>query len=269
MEYNSPRNNFSHQIDIVDLVSRSVKLEKKGNNHFGCCPFHSEDTPSFSVSADKHIYKCFGCGVGGDAVSFVMNLQNKTFNQAIKYLSDMYRIDPKKYGITLFNRDAEIDKIITINEEAAKFYHYNLTMAENCQQSRDYLERRNIYPDDILEFNLGVALNEPSYLTRLLKEKQYQEIDIEKSTLVTNGEHQHDFFIDRIIFPIANVNGEVVGFSGRTMSQEKNIPKYLNSKENKAFNKSLTLYNLNKSLPFIKSERVVIIFEGYMDLIRA
>lgn len=269
MEYNSPRNNFAKQIDIVDLVSKTVKLEKRGNNYFGCCPFHGEDTPSLSVNNEKHIYKCFGCGKGGDAIQFVIESQGCTFNQAVTYLANLYNINPQHYGITLFQRNPELDQIISVNDEAAKFYHWNLTMGQEGEYARQYLKARHIEAEDIAEFNLGFALNDRTYLQKILNEKQFNQVAIDDSQLVINGERSHDFFINRVMFPIANVNGETVGFSGRSLVTDPAIPKYLNSRETKAFDKSVTLYNLNKSLPFIKEKREVIIFEGFMDLIRA
>lgn len=251
--------------DIVAVISQYVKLQKRGGNHFGVCPFHNEKTPSFSVSQGKQMYYCFGCGAGGNVITFVMEYENYTFIEAMKYLAE-------RAGISLpLTEETEEQKqqndrkgrLREINKEAAKYYYYQLKSQEG-KKARDYLLSRGLSMATIQKFGLGYALMTNQSLYRYLKEKGYSDELLNQSGLVKIDEKGvRDRFWNRAMFPIMDINHRVIGFGGRVMGDGE--PKYLNSPETALFDKSRNLYGLN--LARTSRRPYMLICEGYMDVI--
>lgn len=251
--------------DIVDVVSEYVKLERKGKDYFGLCPFHKEKTPSFSVVATKQIFYCFGCGKGGNVIHFVMNAENLDFIESIKLLGDRARIQLPEGDSSEEIEKAQLKKeVIKINTEAAKFY-FNTLSTKNGEAGKRYLNNRKISEHTIKKFGIGYSLDEWDILYKHLIEKGYEEKNILKSGLILpnkNGGY-YDRFRSRIIFPIFDVRGNVIGFGGRVL--DGSMPKYMNSPETIIYNKGRNLYALN--IAKNSGDKRIIIVEGYMDVI--
>ena len=250
--------------DIVDVISNYIKLKKNGSSYVGLCPFHNEKSPSFSVSQSKQLYHCFGCGVGGNVITFVMEYENMTFLEAVKLLWD-------RAGMTLEetsyseqeqkNRDIKT-KLLEINKIAATYYYHNLK-SENGKVGLDYFAGRGLTSNTINRFGLGYAGQTGNELYRYLKSKGYDDELLKETGLFTYERGIHDKFWNRVMFPIMDINNRVIGFGGRVMGEAK--PKYLNSPETRLFDKSRNLYGLNIARMSRKSN--MIICEGYMDVI--
>lgn len=252
--------------DIVDVISQYVKLTRKGSSYFGLCPFHNEKTPSFSVTPAKQMYYCFGCGNGGNVFTFVMEYENFTFGEALKYLAD-------RAGVTLpqieYSKEAKEKaerkaKLLEINKQAAQYFYYQL----RCQGGAvawEYLTGRGLSEETIKKFGLGYSDKYSDDLYRYLKSKQYDDELLRDSGLFNVDERNgmYDKFWNRVIFPIMDVNNRVIGFGGRVMGDGK--PKYLNSPETKIFDKSRNLYGLNVARTTRKN--YLLLCEGYMDVI--
>lgn len=252
--------------DIVEVISGYVKLQKKGGNYFGLCPFHSEKSPSFSVSAGKQMYYCFGCGAGGNVFTFLMEYENYSFQEAIKLLAERAGIklpegEPGKEARARESRRAELLKV---NKEAAKYFYFQLR-GKTGEAGYRYLRGRELSDETIHKFGLGFANMTSDDLTRYLKSKGYEDKLIQEAGLAAFDEKygMHDKFWNRVMFPIQDSNNRVIGFGGRVMGDAK--PKYLNSPETMVFDKSRNLYGLN----FARSSRAgnFILCEGYMDVI--
>lgn len=250
--------------DIVDVISGYIKLKKSGSSYVGLCPFHNEKSPSFSVSGTKQMYHCFGCGVGGNVITFVMEYENYTFPEAVKMLAD-------RAGIALpvmeysgeDGRERDIKtKLLEINKIAATFYYHQLKSPAG-QSGLDYLKKRQLSDKTINTFGLGYAPQLTGDLYRMLKEKGYDDELLKESGLFTYEKGIREKFWNRVIFPIMDINNKVIGFGGRVMGDGK--PKYLNSPETKLFDKSKNLYGLNVARSSRKNN--LIICEGYMDVI--
>ena len=252
--------------DIVSVISEYVKLQRKGSSYFGLCPFHNEKSPSFSVSPDKQMYYCFGCGAGGNVFTFIMEYENQTFPEAVKILAD-------RAGITL--PEAELTEeqkrernkrqlLLEINKTAANYFYYQLN-GDQGQQAREYLENRRLSKETQIHFGLGYASKYSNDLYLYLKKKGYQDQILKETGLLTYDEKRgaHDKFWNRVMFPIMDVNNRVIGFGGRVMGD--GTPKYLNSPETMLFDKSRNLYGLNYARTSRKP--YMIICEGYMDVI--
>lgn len=252
--------------DIVDVISSYVKLQRKGSSHMGLCPFHSEKSPSFSVSVSKQMYHCFGCGVGGNVFTFIMEYENYTFVEALKYLAG-------RVGVTL--PEAEISeearrqaglkaRLLEINKEAAKYYYFQLKSPRG-QAAMDYLVNRQLSEDTIKKFGLGYSNQTGDDIYKYLKHLGYDDEVLRESGLVSFDEKHkvYDKFWNRVMFPIMDANNRVIGFGGRVMGD--GLPKYLNSPETKLFDKSRNLYGLNFARTSRKSN--FLICEGYMDVI--
>lgn len=249
------------QIDIVDVIGRSVQLKRAGANYKGLCPFHNEKTPSFIVSPQKQIFTCFGgCGASGDAVEFVKRYYNLDFNEAVQKLADEYGITIKR---NTYNDDRE--KYYEINRQAARFFYKNMTESKNPGYT--YMHNRGIEDKTIKKFGLGYAKDSWSDLYDYFKEKDIDEkILLELGLISQKGDRFFDKFRNRVMFPIINTAGKVIGFGGRALDNEA-MPKYLNSPENKIFQKKNNLYALNATRQEIGKEGAAIIVEGYMDAI--
>ena len=253
--------------DIVDVIGQYVKLTKKGANYFGLCPFHGEKTPSFSVSPQKQIYYCFGCGAGGNVISFLMEYENYSFTEALKYLAERAHIQLPAAGEqgTEGQMRAELrTQLYEVNREAA-LYYYQLLHEEAGRSGYAYFrEKRALSDRTITHFGLGFAAQTPDDLYRYLKGKGYGDELLQQSGLCIIEERgQRDKFWNRVMFPIMDTNNRVVGFGGRVMGDA--LPKYLNSPETPIFDKSSLLYGLN----FARRSRrnFLLLCEGYMDVI--
>ena len=252
--------------DIVDVVGSYVKIQKKGSSYFGLCPFHNEKSPSFSVSGHKQIYYCFGCGAGGNVISFIMNYENYTFQEAVKYLAERAGITLPEVEFTAEAKEKQSKKakLLEINKEAARYFYYQLR-TEKGSQGREYFLKRQLSEETMKKFGLGYALKTPNDLTLYLKSKGYSDDLLVEAGISAFDERfgLHDKFWNRVIFPIQDINHKVIGFGGRVMGD--GTPKYLNSPETMVFDKSRNLYGLN----FARTSRAgnFILCEGYMDVI--
>ena len=252
--------------DIVDVISGYVKLKKQGSSYFGLCPFHSEKSPSFSVSRDKQMYYCFGCGAGGNVFTFIMEYENYSFVEALKFLAQRAGVElpQEEYSKEAKERADTRSALLEMNKLAAKYYYAQLK-TEGGRQAREYLQNRQLSQETITAFGLGYSSKYSDDLFRYLKMKGYSEEMIIKAGLVNVDEKHgvYDKFWNRVMFPIMDVNNRVIGFGGRVMGDAK--PKYLNSPETKIFDKSRNLYGLNMARSSRKKN--LIICEGYMDVI--
>lgn len=253
--------------DVVAVVSRYLPLEKSGKNYRGLCPFHSEKTPSFFVSPDKKLAKCFGCGGGGTIIDFVMQIEGIGFNEALSKLAD-------EAGIKVSNAHTEevnptIKRYHEIMQSSLEFYDKFLENTDIGIEAKKYLADRGINEEIIKEFKIGVAPKIGDTLYRFLKEFGYYELDMEDVGLVSNsGKGYHDIFANRIMFPIFDEVGNVVAYSGRIYNpKDKNEPKYINSPETPIFKKNEILFNLNNAKGFIRKNDRVVLHEGQMDVI--
>lgn len=252
--------------DIVDVISTYVNVKKKGNSHFGLCPFHSEKSPSFSVSRDKQMYYCFGCGAGGNVFTFLMEYENYTFPEAVRELAKRAGIEVEETEQSPeAKRAADYRSVLLEMNKVAAGYFYYLLKTENGKKAYEYLINRGISDEIIKKFGLGYADIYNNDLYKYLKKKGYMDIQLKDSGLVGIDEVRggSDKFWNRVMFPIMDVNNKAIGFGGRVMGDGN--PKYLNSKETAVFDKSRTLYGLN----FARTSRKknLIICEGYMDVI--
>lgn len=249
--------------DIVDVISRYVSLKKSGSSYQGLCPFHSEKSPSFSVSPTRQLYHCFGCGVGGNVITFMMEYEHCSFLEAVNVLAERVNMELPTIG---YNHDEKVErdikaKLFDINKAAAVFYYKQLRQ-ENGKIGMSYLIKRGLSNETIHKFGLGYAPQNVS-LYRFLKDKGYDDDILKESGLFTYERGIHDKFWNRVMFPIMDYNNRVIGFGARVMGDAK--PKYLNSPETKLFDKSRNLYGLNFAKNCGKNN--LIICEGYMDVI--
>jgi len=252
--------------DIVDVVSSYVKLSRKGNSYFGLCPFHNEKSASFSVSPNKQMFYCFGCGEGGNVYSFIMKYENCTFGEALKQLADRAGVELPEYSQSE-EQKAQKDlrlKMYEVNKEAA-LYYYRQLKSERGAKGLAYFKNRGLSDETITGFGLGYAPMQSDALYQHLKAKGYDNELLKETGLVRFDEKRgaYDTFFNRVMFPIMNAAGKVIGFGGRVMGD--GTPKYLNSSENKLFDKRRNLYGLNVAKS--TREKNVIICEGYMDVI--
>ena len=251
--------------DIVDVISQYVTLKKKGANYFGLCPFHNEKSPSFSVSPGKQMYYCFGCGTGGNVITFIMEYENYSFGEALKYLAD-------RAGITLpeaeDSKEARAQRdlkntLLEINRLAANYFYYQLKQPQG-RPGYEYLKNRRLTDETITHFGLGFANKTPDDLYRYMRSKGYDDSILKETGLFFIEERgARDKFWNRVMFPILDVNNRVIGFGGRVMGDGE--PKYLNSPETKLFDKSRNLFGLNFARK--SREKYLLICEGYMDVI--
>ncbi len=261
--------------DIVEIIEEHVPLKKSGKNFLGLCPFHSEKTPSFSVSSEKQIYHCFGCGEGGNVFSFLMKFNNFSFPEAVTEIGKRYGITvPTRFdgssGKSLYSSQADKkEKYYALNRIAAEYFHQNLFKGYG-KSAQDYLHKRNISSDTIKKFQVGYAAKGWDFLLTHFRNKNVDFKDLEKIGLVIlkeSGTGHYDRFRDRIIFPIIGLDAKIRGFGGRDISQNEKTPKYINSPESVIYNKSETLFGFNIAKESIRKNGFVVIVEGYFDLI--
>ncbi len=252
--------------DIVDVISTYVRLQKKGSSYFGLCPFHNEKSPSFSVSRPKQMYYCFGCGAGGNAITFLMEYENYSFVEALKYLADRAGVDlpEQEYSKEAKERADTKAILLEINKLAAQYYYVQLKNEQGAH-ALAYLKNRELSDDTIRAFGLGYSNKYSNDLYQYLRSKGYQSEMLLKAGLVSMDERQgvYDKFWNRVMFPIMDANSRVIGFGGRVMGDGK--PKYLNSPETIIFDKSRNLYGLNRARSTKKP--YFLLCEGYMDVI--
>lgn len=252
--------------DIVSVIGSYIRLQKKGSNHMGLCPFHNEKTPSFSVSATKQMYHCFGCGVGGNVFTFIMEYENYTFLEALKFLAERAGVQlPEQEYSEEAKRQSDLrSKLLEINKQAAKYFYYQL-LSPRGKVAYEYLLKRGLSEETVKQFGLGFSNPFSDDLYKYLKGLGYDDQILKQSGLVTIDEQRGgmDKFWNRVMFPIMDVNHRVIGFGGRVMGEA--LPKYLNSPETMLFDKSRNLYGLN----FARASRkqYLLICEGYMDVI--
>ena len=256
--------------DIVDIVSESVSLRRAGRNFMGLCPFHAEKTPSFTVSPDKQIFHCFGCGAGGNAIDFVMKHGGLSFPEAARALARRYGIDLPTRNLSTHEKKklTERETLLTLNGEAVSFYRDCLLSAERGKQAKGYLLKRGMTRKTIDEFKLGYAPDGWDHLVRHFRlKKKPLEMTLQAGLIVSrkNGEGHYDRFRNRIIFPIFNGQNQAVGFGGRVMDDA--LPKYLNSPETPVYNKSRSLYGLHRARQKCRVTQTVYVVEGYFDLL--
>lgn len=252
--------------DIVDVIGSYVKLEKKGSNYFGCCPFHAEKTPSFSVTPSKQMFYCFGCHKGGNVFTFLQEYENYSFGEALEALADRAGVNLPKQELTP-EKKREADKrelLLAINKEAAKYF-YTLLRSERGKRAYDYFKGRELSDETMQRFGLGYSDQYSDDLYKYLRKRGYDDMLLKESGLVVIDEVRggHDKFWNRAMFPIMDVRGRVIAFGGRVMGDGN--PKYLNSPETKIFNKRRNLFALN----FAKNTKknYMLLCEGYMDVI--
>ena len=257
-----------NNVNIVNVISQYVSLEKKGKDFVGLCPFHEEKTPSFTVSEGKQFFKCFGCGKGGNVFSFLMYKENLTFPESVQKVADFAHIDIGEYSS---QKPKFSNILIKINEEAADFYHRVLISTNAGKPGYNYAEKRGLNQEIISHFRIGYAPKQNNLLLTYLRGQNFKDEDLIKSGLFVqshNGE-LFDRFRERLMFPLSNEGDYVVGFSGRRLAKDKTEAKYINSPETEIFTKSKTLFHFAEAKKAARSEKHLILYEGYMDVIAA
>ncbi|MBQ2752564.1 MAG: DNA primase [Firmicutes bacterium] len=255
------------QNDIVDVISGYVPLKQKGGSYFGLCPFHNENTPSFSVSADKQLYYCFGCGASGNVISFVMQAENCDFAEAVEKLAQRahIKLPEPEFSEEMKQEENLKNRLRDMHSAAGRFY-YDILQTDEGVKAKDYLDKRKIDPAIRRKFGLGYAPGGKDRLYKYLLSKGYKKADILRSGLVLEDKNNggiKDRFYNRLMFPIFDIRGRAVGFGGRII--DKGEPKYLNSPETIIFNKKQNLYGLNFAKESKKKELILV--EGYMDML--
>ncbi|OCA92987.1 DNA primase [Bacillus wudalianchiensis] len=264
---------IKQSLDITEVIGDYVQLKKQGRNFFGLCPFHGENSPSFSVSPEKQIYHCFGCGAGGNVFSFLMEIENISFQEAVGKLATRTGIalDPAITGDgPSHSISKEHKQIMEAHELLAKFYHHLLMNTTEGQEALDYLEKRGFSKEDLDAFQIGWSLPNWDFTVKFLQKRGFTLEWMEKAGLIIHKEEDgtyFDRFRGRIMFPLHDEKGKVVAFSGRSLHDEK--PKYLNSPETPIFNKSRLLYNFHRARPSIRKQHHAVLFEGFADVIAA
>ncbi len=262
---NSTLSEIRNNLDIVEVISNYLPLTNKGKNYFGVCPFHDDHSPSMSVSREKQIYTCFSCGATGSVFKFVQDYENISFLEAVKKCADMAGISIDIGQARSKNKYQELYDIYSLSN---KFYQNNIN-TKYGEKARQYLNSRNLDDATIKEFDIGLSLNEKDTLTKLLKSKNYSDELLIRSGLVNESEYElHDVYRNRIMFPLYDLNGNVIGFNGRVYNGEKEN-KYVNSKETDIFKKRELLYNYHRAKDECRKLKEVIIMEGPMDVIRS
>ena len=259
------------RLDIVQIVSEYVKLQKAGRNYKSSCPFHSEKNPSFFVFPERQSWHCFGaCGIGGDIFSFIMKKEGVDFAQALRLLAN-------KAGVPLVAQatpqrqaqNKERERLFEVNEAAAEYYHHVLLNTSVAETARNYVTRRGLSPETIKTFQLGFAPEGWDTLKQYLKGKGYEQAQLLAAGLLVerDDKNNYDRFRNRLIFPIRNIQGNVLGFGGRAL--DDSLPKYLNSPQTPVFDKSSSLYGIDRAKTAIRQKDQSVIVEGYMDVLAA
>lgn len=269
VSYEEAIQQIKDRIDIVEIISEEVILKKSGNRYIGLCPFHAEKTPSFHVDPQKGFFHCFGCGAGGDAITFLMKIKNLDYPQTIRFLADKFNIElPERNGKTGVSKELKT-QMMEACKKASEFFSQELNDLNEIHSIKQYLKNRGITQEVILKYNLGLAPKEPDSLYKKLK-KEYSDEILEKAGLIMKSMQgrYYDRFRNRLTIPIQDENGNFVAFGARAIEDGQN-PKYLNSPDSLIYNKSRLLYGLFTAKEAIKEEDSVVIMEGYFDVISA
>ncbi|MBW1731498.1 MAG: DNA primase [Deltaproteobacteria bacterium] len=267
--YQLVKEEIKRSADIVDLVGNFVQLRKAGRNYVGLCPFHSEKEPSFTVNRERQMFHCFGCKKGGDIFAFWMAYHHCSFPEAVKDLAERYHVPlpEKPLSAEEKRKRALREAILAVNEKAARYFHGNLMDSPGAEGARNYLHNRGIPVEVIRQFKLGYAFDQWEGLVGYLERGKVDRKIAESAGLIILGKkgRYYDRFRGRVIFPIFDLSGRVVGFGGRVL--DEGHPKYLNTPETQVFQKGSVLYGLNASYPEIRKTRKALIVEGYMDFL--
>lgn len=266
-------NQIREAVDIVDLIGEYVQLKKQGRNYFGLCPFHGENSPSFSVSPDKQIFHCFGCGAGGNIFTFLMDIEGYNFVESAKALAEKGNV-PLEVEVNKdskrSNMPAGSQQMVEAHDLLRKFYHHLLVNTNEGQEALEYLLKRGFTEETIEKFQIGYSLDSWDFVSKFLLKRGFPAEYMEQAGLIIfreKDESYFDRFRNRVMFPIMDHQGNTIAFSGRAMGDDE--PKYLNSPETPIFNKSKTLYNFHQARPHIRKKEQVVIFEGFADCISA
>ncbi len=259
-----------HRANIVDVIGEYVQLKKAGRNYSGLCPFHEEKSPSFSVTEEKQIFKCFGCGKGGNVFTFIQEIEGISFPEAVKFVADYVHIPLEIQQEELSEKTKFQRRLIQMHETAQKIYQHLLLNTTSGEQADTYLKNRGITEEVITHFQIGYAPKTGKFLLEVLTKEGFTKEECLASGLFAQSQDGElfDRFKDRIVFPLWNVKGEIVGFSGRIYNKEKSSqePKYLNSPETAIFEKRLTLYHFAQGRKAMKKAGQCFVFEGFMDV---
>lgn len=263
---NSPVDEIKSRLDIVEVIKQYTQLKQVGVNWKALCPFHSEKTPSFIVSPEKQVWHCFGCGAGGDLFTFIEQVENVDFVEALRILAQQANVELKDFSK---QEQSQRNRLLDLHCQAADFWHQRL-FSETGESARNYLKKRGISKDTVITWQIGYALESWDSLFNFLKKKGYQEREIISAGLVVTGERAgriYDRFRDRVIFPLRDHNGQVVGFSARTLGQDSQAAKYINSPQTLIYDKSRLVFGLDKAKAAIKAQGKVVLVEGQLDVI--
>ena len=262
---NNTLNEIRNSLDIVDVISSYLPLTSKGKNYFGVCPFHDDHSPSMSVSKEKQIYTCFSCGATGNVFKFIQDYESISFMEAVKKCADMAGIYIEVGQVKPNNKYQELYDIYELSQ---KFYQNNINTKKG-EKAKEYLHARSLDDNTIKEFGIGLSLNEKDMLTKLLKSKKYDDKTLLRSGLVNENNYElNDVYRNRIMFPLYDLNGKVIGYNGRVYNGETEN-KYVNSKETDIFKKRELLYNYHRAKEEARKKKEIIIMEGPMDVIRS
>ena len=253
--------------DIVSIINNYTNLTQKGAQYWGCCPFHNEKTPSFTVDPIKKFYHCFGCGVGGDAVKFIMEMEKLSYPEALQELAKKYNIEITYEGGSFVpqKKDDDLDTVREVYARITSTFHYFLTQTEQGKSALEYIKGRGLTDETLAKFKLGYVPADRYWLKKFLNEKNYSDAFLEKTGLFSKKYPGLCIFAGRLIFPIFDRKGEPVAFGGRILGDGE--PKYLNSPELPHYHKRETLYAFNFAKNFIHQQKTAILCEGYMDVI--
>ena len=259
---NDLANEIRHKVDIVDIIGERIPLVSRGKNFFGVCPFHDDSNPSMCVSREKQIFTCFSCHATGNVFTFLMDYEHIDFKEALRYLGEKVGLDVSNISVT--KKSSKYDKLYEAYKFSVKYFQNNLSSAVG-KKAREYLLGREINEDLIKEFEIGLSLENRDDLTKLLLKKEY---DLSTLNRIGLSSDEHDIYNDRIMFPLYDVFGHVVGFSGR-IYKDNGQNKYLNTKETEIFKKGEMLYHYHIAREECRLKKAVIVMEGFMDVIRA
>jgi len=263
-------NEVRNSVNIVDVISQYVSLEKKGKDYIGLCPFHQEKTPSFTVNEEKQFFKCFGCGKGGNVYKFLMYKNNLTFPESVEQVANFAHI-PMPSGYSNHQTNSNLTPVMKINQDAADFYHRVLVTTRAGERGMAYAKKRELDKKTIDHFGIGYAPQQENLLLLYLRGKNYQDDDLVKSGLFIQSKsgELYDRFRDRLMFPLSDESGRVIAFSGRRLSNDKTEAKYMNSPETEIFTKSKLLFHFAEAKKAAREEKHLVLYEGYMDVIAA
>ena len=263
-------NEVRNSVNIVDVISQYVSLEKKGKDYSGLCPFHQEKTPSFTVNEEKQFFKCFGCGKGGNVYKFLMYKDNLTFPESVEQVANFAHISMPS-GYSNHQTNSNLTPVMKINQDAADFYHRVLVTTRAGERGMAYAKKRELDKKTIDHFGIGYAPQQENLLLLYLRGKNYQDDDLVKSGLFIQSKsgELYDRFRDRLMFPLSDESGRVIAFSGRRLSNDKTEAKYMNSPETEIFTKSKLLFHFAEAKKAAREEKHLVLYEGYMDVIAA